>query len=119
MDHLLDNRDNKAVSAIQLAAHASDFVIAGSETSATALATITYYLLRTPAVLKTLEDEVLEAFKTYDEIQGRSTQRLKYLKAVILEGLRIFPPLPFALPRVVPSGGDVVDGHFIPANVSA
>lgn len=119
MNHLLDNRNENEVSAIQLAAHASDFVIAGSETTATTLATITYYLQRTPAVLKKLEDEVLEGFKTYDEINGRSTQRLKYLKVVILEGLRIYPPVPFALPRVVPSGGDVVDGHFIPANVRA
>ncbi|KAI0973641.1 benzoate 4-monooxygenase cytochrome P450 [Xylaria arbuscula] len=116
MDYLLNNHDEKEVSVIQMAAHASDFVIAGSETTATALATITYYLQRTPAVLKKLEDEVLSAFKSYDEIQGRSTQWLKYLKAVILESLRIYPPVPFPLPRVVPSGGDVVDGHFLPAN---
>ncbi len=39
------------------------------------------------------------------------------MHAVILEGLRIYPPLPFALPRVVPEGGDTVDGHFLPAGV--
>ncbi|KAI1293198.1 benzoate 4-monooxygenase cytochrome P450 [Xylaria venustula] len=116
IDYLLNSGDEKEVSVIQLAAHASDFVIAGSETTATALAAITYYLQRTPTILQKLEDEVLEAFKTYDEIQGRSTQHLKYLKAVISEGLRIFPPVPFALPRVVPSGGDTVDGYFLPAN---
>ena len=32
--------------------------------------------------------------------------------------MRIFPPLPFALPRVVPAGGDTVDGHFLPEGVS-
>lgn len=30
----------------------------------------------------------------------------------------MYPPLPFALPRVVPEGGDTVDGHFLPAGVS-
>lgn len=37
------------------------------------------------------------------------------MHAVILEGLRIYPPLPFALPRVVLEGGDTVDSHFLPA----
>ncbi|KAH8635732.1 hypothetical protein IG631_11133 [Alternaria alternata] len=32
--------------------------------------------------------------------------------------MRIYPPLPFPLPRVVPQGGDIVDGHFIPEGVS-
>ncbi|KAI1325887.1 benzoate 4-monooxygenase cytochrome P450 [Xylariaceae sp. FL0255] len=114
--YLMQDNDEKSVSTLQLAAHASDFVIAGSETTATALATITYYLQRTPIVFEKLREEITANFKSYDEIDGRSTQRLKYLKAVILEGMRIYPPLPFALPRVVPPGGDTVDGHFLPAN---
>ncbi|KAI0436189.1 benzoate 4-monooxygenase cytochrome P450 [Xylaria telfairii] len=114
--YLVQNSGEKPVPALQLAAHASDFVIAGSETTATALATITYYLQHKPAVFETLREEILESFKSYEEIDGRSTQRLKYLKAVMLEGMRIYPPLPFALPRVVPVGGGIVDGHFLPAN---
>ena len=39
------------------------------------------------------------------------------MHAVILEGLRIYPPLPFALPRVVPEGGATVNGHFLPEGV--
>ena len=111
------NNDEKSASALQLAAHASDFVIAGSETTATALATITYYMLRNPKIERKLRQEIYNNFTHYDEIDGRSTQRLPYLKAVILEGMRIYPPLPFALPRVVPEGGDHVDGHFLPAGV--
>ncbi|TRX98022.1 hypothetical protein FHL15_001232 [Xylaria flabelliformis] len=114
--HLVGNRDKQTIPVLQLAAHASDFVIAGSETTATALATITYYLQTTPEVYRKLQNEVRTSFKSYEEIQGNSTQRLKYMKAVIAEGMRIYPPLPFALPRVVPAGGDVVDGHFLPAN---
>ena len=30
----------------------------------------------------------------------------------------MYAPLPFALPRVVPDGGDTVDGHLLPAGVS-
>lgn len=117
LTRLLEDRVEKGVSVLQLAAHTSDFVIAGSETTATALATMTYYLLRNPKIMKVLQEEVRSSFNSYDEITGKSTQRLKYLKAVILEAMRIYPPLPFALPRVVPSPGESVDGTFLPGGV--
>lgn len=93
--------------------------IAGSETTATALACITYYLLKTPGVLCTLRTEIRTSFDSYDQINDASTAKLEYLSSVIREGMRMYPPLPFALPRVVPKGGAVVDGHFIPQGVSA
>ena len=118
MTRMLENRDPESVSDIQLAAHASDFVLAGSETTATALSTITYYLCRSPQVMEKLQSEIRGSFKAYEDINAASTAPLKYLHAVALEGLRMYPPLPFALPRVVPPGGDTVDGHFLPAGVS-
>lgn len=117
MTRILEQRDPSQVSDVQLAAHASDFVLAGSETTATALSAITYYLLRTPEVMQRLKAEIRAAFKSYSEIDAQSTIRLSYLRAVILEGLRIYPPLPLGLPRIVPEGGDIVDGHFLPAGV--
>ncbi|KAI0474773.1 cytochrome P450, partial [Xylaria cf. heliscus] len=114
LTRLLEDRIEKGVSALQLAAHASDFVIAGSETTATALATATYYLLRNPEIMKKVQEEIRSSFNSYDEINGKSTQRLRYLKAVMLEAMRIYPPLPFALPRVVPPPGESVDGHYLP-----
>ncbi|KAI0506888.1 cytochrome P450 [Xylaria bambusicola] len=114
LTRLLEDRVEKGVSVLQLAAHTSDFVIAGSETTATALATMTYYLLRNPEIMMKLQEEIRSSFTSYNEITGKSTQRLKYLKAVMLEAMRIYPPLPFALPRVVPSPGELVDGTFLP-----
>ncbi|OBS16867.1 hypothetical protein FPOA_12555 [Fusarium poae] len=46
------------------------------------------------------------------EITGDSTSGLTYLNAVIEEGLRLFPPAPFGLPRVCP--GATINGLFIP-----
>lgn len=38
-----------------------------------------------------------------------------YLNAVIEEGLRVAPPFPAGLPRVVPLGGDTVCGEWLEA----
>ncbi|KAI1328958.1 cytochrome P450 [Xylariaceae sp. FL0255] len=118
LTRMLESRKTDDVSDIQIAAHASDFVTSGSETTATALSTITYYLLRNPKAYQKLKDEIRSSFRSYAEINAKSSIPLKYLNAVIHEGMRIYSPLPFALPSVVPEGGDTVDGHFIPSGVT-
>ncbi|KAJ5607127.1 hypothetical protein N7537_003746 [Penicillium hordei] len=82
MSYLLVERDASQISDIQLAAHASDFVIAGSETTATCLATVIYYVGRNPRILKALQKEVRSAFGSYKEINGQFTSSLKYLHAL-------------------------------------
>ena len=117
LTRILENRGDD-ISDIQIAAHASDFVLAGSETTATALSCITYYLFKTPHALRALREEIRSTFSSYEEINGTSTSHMQYLTAVALEGMRIYPPLPIALPRVVPEMGDTVNGEFLPAGVS-
>lgn len=117
MTRILENRDPQDVSDIQIAAHASDFVLAGSETTSTALSCITFYTLRDPEISRRLQAEIRTSFKFYGKINAQSTARLEYLQAVVLEGLRMYPPLPFALPRVVPEGGDIIDGKYVPGGV--
>jgi cytochrome P450 len=114
MSYLLCDREEEAISDIQFAAHASDFVIAGSETTATTLAVCIHHLLLNPSILQTLTTEILSRFSAYSEITASSSAQLKYLHAVCLEALRIFAPLPLGLPRVVPREGGVVDGWAVP-----
>jgi len=95
-----------------LVGEANDLVLAGSETTASFLAATTYYLLHNSQALQRLKDEVRKEFKNVNEITGDSTQRLQYLLAVTEEGLRIFPPAAFNLPRY--SQGTEIDGYFIP-----
>ncbi|KAE8143175.1 cytochrome P450 [Aspergillus pseudotamarii] len=114
MSYLLHDREEENISDIQLAAHASDFVIAGSETTATTLAVCIHHLLLNPSTLQTLTTEILSTFSAYSEITASSSAQLKYLHAVCLEALRIFAPLPLGLPRVVPRGGGLVDGWHVP-----
>lgn len=96
----------------ELQSQAGALTVAGSETTATALSGITYYLCRNEKVYRKLALEIRGAFNACEEINGRSTLPLPYLGAVIEEGLRIYPPIPIGLPRVSP--GETVDGYYIP-----
>ncbi|KAK3075007.1 hypothetical protein LTS18_014122, partial [Coniosporium uncinatum] len=95
------------------------FLIAGSETTATMLSGTTYLLLTNPDKMQKLKDEIRGKFKSEDEITIDEVSRLPYLLAVLNEGLRIYPPVPTGFPRVVPAGGDVVSGYYLPEGTSA
>ncbi|KAF8471121.1 cytochrome P450, partial [Kalaharituber pfeilii] len=110
MTYILDKKD--AFPHIDIPSNAEVLVIAGSETTATQLSGLTYYLFKTPDAYQRLTDEIRTSFNNYSDITSSSTQHLPYLNAVIEEGLRIYPPAPFGMPRISP--GAMVAGHFIP-----
>ena len=93
-------------------------MIAGTETTATALSGTTYRLLKNPEVLKTLVEEVRGAFSDFDDISLEKLARQKYLHAVLQEGLRMYPPVPIALPRRTPKEGSFVNGQWVPGDVA-
>jgi cytochrome P450 len=78
----------------------SVFMMAGTETTATALSGTTYHLLMNPDKLELLQREIRSAFTSLDEMDLESLARQKYLMAVLQEGLRMYPPVPTLLPRV-------------------
>lgn len=97
-------------------------LIAGSETTATLLSGATYHLLSHPVALKKLQVEIRESFQSEDEIAPlsvRNPSKLPYMEAVLMESLRIYPPVPASLPRIIGSMSDVIDGYFVSANVIA
>ncbi|KAF5610197.1 isotrichodermin C-15 hydroxylase (cytochrome P-450 monooxygenase CYP65A1) [Fusarium subglutinans] len=112
--HLLSKGGND-VPEQELCEQSSTLIVAGSETTATCLTGIVYCLLSNRSCLVKLTDEVRSRFQSETEITGDATAELKYLPAVIEEGLRIFPPAPFGLPRISP--GAAIDGHYIPSGV--
>ncbi|CAI0644164.1 unnamed protein product [Colletotrichum noveboracense] len=90
------------------------FMTAGTETIASALSAITFYLLQNPQHLEKITREVRQRFSTSEDMSLEALARLPYLQAVIQEGLRLHPPLPIMLPRVIPKGGARVAGEWIP-----
>lgn len=95
-----------------LVGNTDTLILAGSETTATSLSGLTYFLLKNPECLSKLQEEVRGSFGSLDEITGDSTAALPYLQGCIEEGLRLFPPAPFNLPRDCP--GAFIDGHYVP-----
>lgn len=96
----------------------STIVLAGSETSSSALSGIMRELVQNRGVLHRLTQEVRDTFEVESDITISSTGNLAYLNAVINEGLRLCPPVVIGVPRVVPKGGDTVCGQWIPGGVS-
>ena len=112
MTKMIAEREKNGTSFQELTAQAGMLVRAGSETTSTALSGLTYFLCRHPLVYDKLVREIREKFSSYEQITGQSTDTLQYLKAVIEEGLRLYPPIAIGLPRVSP--GETVDGYFVP-----
>ncbi|OAA66530.1 cytochrome P450 [Niveomyces insectorum RCEF 264] len=100
-------------------------IIAGSDTTATAIRMTLLYTMTTPRVYRRLQAEVDAAFGAlplvpedgddYRIVPNADAEKLSYLQAVIFEGLRIHPPfvgLPFK--EVPPQGDTLPDGRFVP-----
>lgn len=95
---------------------AMSIVVAGSESVTTVLTGIVHYLLRDPTRLGVLVQEIRSAFDQEKEIDSASLSQLPYLGAVLHEGLRLCPTIPDGMRRVVPKGGAMIAGEFLPEN---
>lgn len=118
MSHLIDDNGEVAWCRGELDATFAMLTTVGSETTATVLIGIMCYLVNEPDKLAIVTSEARQAFSSSADVTLGSVQDLLYLKAVIHEGLRLCPPVPWMLPRLVPEGGEVICGKWIPGGVS-
>jgi cytochrome P450 len=103
----------------QLRAEASLLVIAGADTTAAAMSGILYHLTRNERVYNKLVAEILSTFDSVDEIRGGTKlSSCHYLRACILEALRINPSGLTEPPREVLKGGLLIDGRFVPESTT-
>ncbi|KAF8556689.1 cytochrome P450 monooxygenase CYP63 [Imleria badia] len=89
LQHLADSTDDVGMIRDQLL----NILLAARDTTACLLTYVTYFLALHPNVTRKLREEVLDvcgySAPTYETIK-----KLKYMKAVIDETLRLFPPVP-------------------------
>lgn len=101
----------------EMLSNSSFLMIAGSETTATLLAGCTFFLLKHPDTYDELVSQIRHQFKCASEMSFASLADIPYLRSVLQEALRIYPPVPLGMPRVVPKGGAIVSGRFVPEKV--
>lgn len=97
--------------------NAATFMAAGTETTATALCGVVWFLARDGEAMGKVTEEV-RGLKGEEEMTMDTLARLPYLNAVINEAMRLYPPTPDMLYRLVPEGGAMVCGKLVPAGVS-
>ncbi|KAG9015933.1 hypothetical protein FRB90_004140 [Tulasnella sp. 427] len=85
-----------------------NFLLAGRDTTASLLTFCLYLVISTPNVARRLKREIFDTFGN-DRVQNTdSLRQMVYLRAIIDETLRLFPPVPFNIrrsisPVVIPS----------------
>jgi cytochrome P450 len=120
MDSMLRHKGDKdELSEDELISNSNILVLAGSETTATLLCGVTYYLAKDPRVLKIATDEVRTNFEQEEEITfTAATAKLPYMLACLNEALRRYPPVPTTLTRVtIADGPTTISGINVPPKV--
>ncbi|KAJ5384673.1 hypothetical protein N7517_002584 [Penicillium concentricum] len=118
MTYILRYNDDRSMTIREMEANAALLILAGSETTASLLSGFTYYIMTNPSAYRKLVDEIRGSFKSYEDIDFQRVGHLTYLNAALEESLRVYPPVPAIIPRVVPKEGALIDGQFVPENVS-
>ncbi|KZV95452.1 cytochrome P450 [Exidia glandulosa HHB12029] len=119
--YYLGNEDDDGAGRLtneQLAAEGSLALVAGADTSSSAIVTLVYLLMTHPECLAKAREEVDTAAATGMSPWAASDchDALPYLNACMDESLRVLPVVPTNGSRVVPigSGGVNVAGYYIP-----
>ena len=108
MNRLLQKKSGD-LEGVDMSAECLDHMAAGIDTTGDGLCFLMWELSqpRSMPFQKQLQRELLEN-------PDASVDKLAFLEAVTMEGLRCFPPIPMSLPRYVPAGGRVIDGYLMP-----
>jgi cytochrome P450 len=93
-------------------------IVAGSDTTSSALTHIFYHLAKEPHIVSKLRAELEPIYTPGSETEVRDIQDAKYLNGVINEALRLHPPVPSGLLRETPPEGAMVGNTFIPGGIT-
>ncbi|CAN1182037.1 Cytochrome P450 89A9 [Linum perenne] len=108
-----DTKTKRKLQEDEILSLCSEFLDAGTDTTTTALEWIMANLVKHPHIQEKLFSEIQKVVGTNTEVGEEDLQRMPYLRAVNLEGLRRHPPGHFVLPHSV-TQDTVLDGFAIP-----
>ncbi|KAJ5114818.1 benzoate 4-monooxygenase cytochrome P450 [Penicillium alfredii] len=91
---------------------------AGSDTTAIALTHVLYHLIKNPATLAKLREEVSDSLSGESIAPFSKVKSLPYLRACLDESLRLTPPLPRGLERKTPPQGMEILGKPIAGGIT-
>ncbi|KAJ0418321.1 cytochrome P450 [Aspergillus carlsbadensis] len=94
---------------------AQGYIVAGSDTTAVTMTYLLYSVLKHEDVRKKLLAELDTLPVNYTD---KDLRQLRYMDQVIHETLRLYAPVPSALPRAVPPGGAQLAGYNLPGGVT-
>ena len=115
---VLRQKEEERLSLDEMHTNSSAFMMAGTETTATLLSGLTYYLLKHPDKMDRLVKEIRTSFDSEEGMTIDRLQRLEYLQACLDEALRVYPPSVTGFQRRTPPEGAEICGGFVPGNVS-
>ncbi|EXJ59754.1 hypothetical protein A1O7_03901 [Cladophialophora yegresii CBS 114405] len=124
LGRLIEAKDpvtGQMLDSIDLRTEAFSSIVAGSDSTSSALSYTLYHILGHAAVYEALTKELRTTFPERNYLTDETPPtyadfgKLPYLQAVIKESLRLTPPATINLPRYVPEGGRVIAGTYFPA----
>ncbi|KAK1695231.1 hypothetical protein QYE76_011928 [Lolium multiflorum] len=97
LDIKLPDEGGRALTDDEMANLCSEFLTAGTDTTTTALQWIMAELVKNPRIQENLYNEIKATTSGPEEVTEEEVNKMPYLKAVVLEGLRKHPPGHFVL----------------------
>ena len=119
--HLLDGKPlfgDPVADRLLLLGDARVIIVAGSDTTASALVYAFYYLAKYPGHVKELRKELQEGGLGDESLSIPRLRDLQHLNGVINETLRLHPPVPGGVRRDTPPEGLHVNERHIPGGVT-
>ncbi|CAL0309746.1 unnamed protein product [Lupinus luteus] len=113
IDVLLKFKDTNNLTEDQIKAVILDIFGGGSETSATTVVWAMAEIIKNPRVMRKAQVEVREVFDKEGKPNERDLEKLKYLKSIVKETLRLHPPGTLLLPRECTQACEI-KGYHIP-----
>ncbi|KAL3838444.1 hypothetical protein ACJIZ3_023035 [Penstemon smallii] len=127
VDLELPEENNRKLEESEMVSLCGEFLAAGTDTTSTALQWIMANLVKYPHFQTRLYNEIIsivgpppafseeEGTQQFHVVEEEDVQKMSYLKAVVLEGLRRHPPGHFVLPHRVTQEVEL-EGYKIPKN---